>query len=525
MRRFVATVFDEWVYTTTAYTSDVFLDLLGSVDRLAIQAIVEAVSNGGSGADVFFNLVIESTSDGDHWFEDHTPIQSGALALDGPNVLMGYVDDTSTLMGRVRLKISLTGVTQHARVRIVVCGRDRTSESGEWRASMAQTTEDLDAMTRALARDPSASHQSRLNSTERVARPGCASDDLECSCNGPSGGKSEGRCTSKTSQSEACCGFESSSPGSCGSGSVFDANAGIAHSGDEASGIGPTAPRFEPALVNTVLSLVGFDPSAIDHAVLSQLLPEYHALQSSTGEILSLPYYLSIVDADALACFLTCPNNPSYPARFECCKSYKLFGFSPQPIVTSSCVDKYTNLLHCGACGNPCDWWWETCVGGKCLPLCKDSGDCAPDAFCRYNSMSSVIGGCDKLGCDEQSDCTLISAMGPKHKGKCCPIAGYCIDEYTAKNCGGSCGSGGDAPQNWVAKCEGTSGCKAVACCIFDGYSSPTHVEYLDPLGDPIDQFLFCSCLLDPNYTLLELVTVEPFPVYQLCDQYLDAYP
>jgi hypothetical protein len=125
MRRFVITVFDEWVYDSAAYTSNEHDELLASVDALGIQAIVDAVSSLDSPT---LSVDFESSADGRHWESHSTPIEVAELSTTATTVAVGTITPETAAavhaLARARLKITLGGESSQARVRLVVCGRD-----------------------------------------------------------------------------------------------------------------------------------------------------------------------------------------------------------------------------------------------------------------------------------------------------------------------------------------------------------------------------------------------------------------
>jgi hypothetical protein len=120
MRQYVATVFDEWVYTTAMYTSDTYEAVLASCDRMAIQAIADAVSGGS----VTLTVRLESSTDGIHWANHGNVINAVSIDVGLTNTTVGTDDGVVVLMPRVRLRVSLAGTSPQARVRVIVCGRD-----------------------------------------------------------------------------------------------------------------------------------------------------------------------------------------------------------------------------------------------------------------------------------------------------------------------------------------------------------------------------------------------------------------
>jgi hypothetical protein len=136
MRRFVITIFDEWVYGSAMYTSDVFEELLASVEQFSIQAIADAVSGGGT---ITLTVGCESSSDARTWTVHPDLISAATIDVETTNVKVGWFPSGGALMaqGLIRLKIALGGATPKARVRLMVCGRD-TAKGRDRTAAMTE---------------------------------------------------------------------------------------------------------------------------------------------------------------------------------------------------------------------------------------------------------------------------------------------------------------------------------------------------------------------------------------------------
>ena len=135
MKRFVQVVFDEFMYDhQDMWTADIHEDLLGSVDQLVIQAIVDFVS----GTSVDLTVAVESTSDGRNWVQQPTAaIDAFAVRDRVTNVAVGVDDGSNPTSRRVRFHIRLGGTTAQAHVRLIVCGRDANSakaRAARWKA-------------------------------------------------------------------------------------------------------------------------------------------------------------------------------------------------------------------------------------------------------------------------------------------------------------------------------------------------------------------------------------------------------
>jgi len=153
-----------------------------------------------------------------------------------------------------------------------------------------------------------------------------------------------------------------------------------------------------------------------------------------------------------LTACLACNGNPSRLAgscgKFTCCK-------------TAACNGKCSDLRsnpNCGACGNDCREYGETCCGTYCADLASDFDNCGScgfrcDDFGPYEYAECVEGACmygcipGAILCD--GACTPIDS-DPYNCGACgyvCPAAtpicsgGMCHAECPSglTRCGGSC--------------------------------------------------------------------------------------
>ena len=126
MKRFTALVFDETIHTTTpVYTSNAHNDVLGSADKLCIQAVVDEVANITSPT---LTVAIEHSADGRFWIQKNTPpeIDAASTPTGGTTPLVGSDQGGVPSLCLVRLRLTLggTGGTPAAHVRVHVTGRD-----------------------------------------------------------------------------------------------------------------------------------------------------------------------------------------------------------------------------------------------------------------------------------------------------------------------------------------------------------------------------------------------------------------
>jgi len=125
MRRGDRLVFDEFVvYTgTPVYTSAEHNTLLGTGDNLAIFAVVDQASVGGS-----LIVVLEHSADGRSWIAKNAPTaaeinSNNTFLATAQKAMWGYVKGVSPTLGEGRLKITF-GAALNAHLRIHVTTRD-----------------------------------------------------------------------------------------------------------------------------------------------------------------------------------------------------------------------------------------------------------------------------------------------------------------------------------------------------------------------------------------------------------------
>jgi hypothetical protein len=116
MRIYGEQVFDDTISGTTNawYSPARYDELLGRADLLAVMAVVSGVSGTAT-----LNLEIQHSGDGRHWSE--TGNDSFSLSGDESFLLSRLV--WPTLLGRIRLKASLTGTNPSCRLKLFVTGR------------------------------------------------------------------------------------------------------------------------------------------------------------------------------------------------------------------------------------------------------------------------------------------------------------------------------------------------------------------------------------------------------------------
>lgn len=122
MRTSLMQVFDDFVPgTNPVYTSEEWNDALGQPNKLAIQAVADQVTGTAS-----LTVAIEHSCDQRNWLQKPgtAPINSESIPAAATTPVFGSDAGTVQNLGYVRLKISLTGTTPAAHVRIHVCGRD-----------------------------------------------------------------------------------------------------------------------------------------------------------------------------------------------------------------------------------------------------------------------------------------------------------------------------------------------------------------------------------------------------------------
>jgi hypothetical protein len=116
-------VFDEYLQSGTSsyYTDQSLNDKLGVFDQLALMAVVDNVTSGGTG----FRVQIEHSADGRLWPSKNTAAEiapGGSLGA-GQTAYAGGDAGTTPSLAHVRLRIDL-GTTTAAHVRVFVTGRN-----------------------------------------------------------------------------------------------------------------------------------------------------------------------------------------------------------------------------------------------------------------------------------------------------------------------------------------------------------------------------------------------------------------
>src|SRR6266487_3505065 len=109
MKRFTALVFDDTIHTTTSvYTSHAHNDVLGSADKLCIQAVADEIANVTSPT---LTVAIEQSADGRFWTpKNGTPEISAASTPSGATTpLVGNDAGTTPSLCLIRLKLTLGG--------------------------------------------------------------------------------------------------------------------------------------------------------------------------------------------------------------------------------------------------------------------------------------------------------------------------------------------------------------------------------------------------------------------------------
>lgn len=124
MRRFTQLVFDDFVVGTgNVYTNPVHEDLLGSADRLAIQAVAAQFT----GTSPTLTVQVEHSSDGRNYSSKNGTPEVNGMSLSGSATVTasGTESGANPSAKYVRLRIALGGTTPQAQVKVYVTGRDR----------------------------------------------------------------------------------------------------------------------------------------------------------------------------------------------------------------------------------------------------------------------------------------------------------------------------------------------------------------------------------------------------------------
>lgn len=122
MRKLHQLTFDDFVVSGgTVYTKTDLNDILGQVDQLAIQAIVDQVNANGS-----TTIQIQHSADQINWTNKNATaeINAGTLSTNTTCKLFGSDAGSTPSLGYVRLAISLT-TTNQAHIKIWVTGRNQ----------------------------------------------------------------------------------------------------------------------------------------------------------------------------------------------------------------------------------------------------------------------------------------------------------------------------------------------------------------------------------------------------------------
>ena len=113
-------------------------------------------------------------------------------------------------------------------------------------------------------------------------------------------------------------------------------------------------------------------------------------------------------------------------SRAAQCKSHHF----RKPGCCTTCVDLYSNALHCGKCGKKCKAGFQ-CVGGKCKKLSVPK-KCGVHAACKKGSTCCKNKACVNL----YSDATNCGKCGKKCKAGFQCVGGKCKKLPKPKRCG-----------------------------------------------------------------------------------------
>ncbi len=122
MRKLHQQVFDDFVVSgTTVYTRADLNDILGQVDQLALQAIVDQVTTAGTAT-----VQIQMSSDQINWSNKNgtAEINAGTISTNTTNKLTGSDAGATPSLGYVRLAISIATSAQ-AHFKIWATGRNQ----------------------------------------------------------------------------------------------------------------------------------------------------------------------------------------------------------------------------------------------------------------------------------------------------------------------------------------------------------------------------------------------------------------
>ena len=122
MRKLHQLVFDDFVVSgTTVYTRTDLNDILGQVDQVAIQMIVDQVTTNGTAS-----AQIQHSADQIQWAAKNgtAEINAGTISTNATKVLFGSDAGSTPSLGYVRLAISIATSAQ-AHIKIWVTGRNQ----------------------------------------------------------------------------------------------------------------------------------------------------------------------------------------------------------------------------------------------------------------------------------------------------------------------------------------------------------------------------------------------------------------
>ena len=130
MRIFQTKLFDGYVSgTTNVYTQTADADLLGSVERLTLGVVVNAVS----GTNPTITVQIENSPDGTRWMNQYNTVPeiNGVTLVAADSTLYYSTNQASTtrssptvpIASFIRMRIALGGTSPGAYVRLWVVGR------------------------------------------------------------------------------------------------------------------------------------------------------------------------------------------------------------------------------------------------------------------------------------------------------------------------------------------------------------------------------------------------------------------
>jgi Stigma-specific protein, Stig1 len=134
---------------------------------------------------------------------------------------------------------------------------------------------------------------------------------------------------------------------------------------------------------------------------------------------------------------------------------------------------------NCGACGNDCGDFGETCCGNYCADLANDFDNCGRcGAACNdpgpYEDGECFLGECVYLCVEGAIDCNGICTSLDWDPVNCGACGNVCGAGTTCQN--GTCQPNNcvpNCPTNWCGGdgCGGTCGCPADSFCMGDGWN------------------------------------------------------